>query len=396
MLELQLEDALEVLIDHRGKTPKKLNATFELSGIPVISAANVGGGRLSLDQVRFVSPQVYERWMPVRLQMGDVILTSEGPLGEVARVSETCDLVLGQRLFALRGKSGVLSSRFLYYLLHWLPVRHQLVARSTGTTVHGIRQSELLKIRIPIPPMETQLAISDRLGALDDKIDVNRSANRTLARLLQAILAQAWEQNPAEFETRSLGDIADIVDCLHSAKPPQIPAGERGLLQLNNIGPDGTLVLNDVYLISSTDYEVWTSRIELKAGDCVITNVGRVGAVAQIPEGFRAAAGRNMTAIRPKAGVVSATYLLEALLSPRVRDEINLNTDTGTILDSLNVRNIGKLRIRVPIPPLAATLEANLRPLRALMELNLREELTLARLRDALLPQLISGRMTVN
>ena len=69
------------------------------------------------------------------------------------------------------------------------------------------------------------------------------------------------------------------------------------LLQLNNIRDDGLLDMHKKYFISHEDYKIWISRIEVKEGDCIITNVGRVGAVAIIPRGVSAAIGRNMTVV---------------------------------------------------------------------------------------------------
>jgi type I restriction enzyme S subunit len=154
VIERRLGELLEVLIDHRGKTPKKLGGDFVSVGIPVASAVNVKSGRLLFEGApRCVTPEMFERWMPVRLRAGDVLLTSEAPLGEVARVVSDEPLVLGQRLFGLRGRPDVLDSGYLYYALQWRPIQDRLLARSTGTTVHGIRQSELVRVSMPVPPL---------------------------------------------------------------------------------------------------------------------------------------------------------------------------------------------------------------------------------------------------
>jgi type I restriction enzyme S subunit len=186
---LVLGDALDALIDHRGKTPKKLGADFTMRGVPVASASMVNGGVLNLEDARCVSNEVFERWMPVRIQAGDVLLTSEAPLGRVAVVSSGEPLVLGQRLFGLRGKPGVLDSRYLFYALQTEAVQTELVGRSTGTTVSGIRQSALQDLRIPAPEFEQQKAIAEVLGILDAKIAANVSLASTASRLACQLVA---------------------------------------------------------------------------------------------------------------------------------------------------------------------------------------------------------------
>jgi type I restriction enzyme S subunit len=167
------------------------------------------------------------------------------------------------------------------------------------------------------------------------------------------------------------------------------------LLQLNNILDNGVLDLSDIYSISEADYSRWISRMEAQVGDCVITNVGRVGAVARIPKGVAAALGRNMTGLRCRRDFIFPTFLIELLLSKTMREEIRLKIDSGTILDALNVRNISKLRLARPSNEVAQEYETRVGPLRSQMEHLLSESRTLAALRDALLPKLISGELRV-
>ena len=125
----------------------------------------------------------------------------------------------------------------------------------------------------------------------------------------------------------------------------------------------------------------------------MITNVGRVGAVAQMPVGQRAALGRNMTGVRCKTTFPFPTLLIECLLSQAMREEIVRKMDSGTILDALNVRSIPKLRFVCPTRDIVENFEHTARPWRARMEKLLGESRTLAILRDILLPKLISGEL---
>jgi len=280
------------------------------------------------------------------------------------------------------------------------------------------------RLLMRLPPLGEQLRIVDILGPLDDEIELNRRMSKTLEATAQALF-KSWfvdfdpvraksdgrdpglpphlaDLFPASFEDSELGeiprgwkvallgDIADVIDCSHAKKPERRVSG-LSLLQLSNIRDDGVLDMSETYLIDEPDYRAWTFRTEASPGDCVITNVGRVGAVAQIPRGVAAALGRNMTGIRCKPSFAYPTFLLEALLSEVLRNEVVLNTDTGTILDALNVRSIPRLRLVLPDVDLVMRFEEIGRPIRAKMEMNLDECRALAALRDTLLPKLISG-----
>jgi len=167
------------------------------------------------------------------------------------------------------------------------------------------------------------------------------------------------------------------------------------LLQLSNIRNDGLIDTTDTYWIDASDYKQWVSRMEASSGDCVITNVGRVGAVAQIPQEFRAGLGRNMTGVRCRVSFPYPTLLIECLLSESMRDEIVLRIDSGTILDALNVRSIPNLRFVKATGSVVEQFEARVRPIRKRMEDALAESHTLAAVRDTLLPKLISGELRV-
>jgi len=162
---------------------------------------------------------------------------------------------------------------------------------------------------------------------------------------------------------------------------------------LANIGEAGILDLSEQFLISRADYDLRTTRIELREGDCVITNVGRVGAVGQIPPGVRAAPGRNMTGVRPRS--IPRTYLLEYLLSDHMTREVQGKKDAGSIMDSLNVKGIVKLSVPVPNDSLAERFEVIARPVRRQIEVLVEVQRVLRSSRDLLLPRLISGEIDV-
>ena len=147
---LPLAEALDALIDYRGKTPKKTD-----TGIPLITAKIVKNGKI-LPVSEFIAEEDYDEWMVRGLpQVGDVVVTTEAPLGEVAQL-EDCNVALAQRIVTLRGAKEILESDYLRYVMQGPYVQGQLEARASGSTVKGIKQSELRKILLPIPPKQEQ------------------------------------------------------------------------------------------------------------------------------------------------------------------------------------------------------------------------------------------------
>ena len=181
----RLEDCMAALIDYRGKTPQKRSF-----GIPLITAKVVKGGRIDTPD-EFIAVDDYDLWMRRGIpKAGDVVITTEAPLGEVAQLGSE-RVALAQRLIALRGKPEVLDNGFLKFLMQSDDVQDQLRARASGTTVLGIKQSELRKVLLTLPAIAEQRAIAHILGTLDDKIELNRRMNETLEAMARALF-KSW------------------------------------------------------------------------------------------------------------------------------------------------------------------------------------------------------------
>jgi type I restriction enzyme S subunit len=174
---IKLEEGLDCLIDYRGKSPPRSR-----HGVPVISAKCIKNGRIVQPIEQTIEPNYYPIWMVRGFPLvGDIVMTTEGPLGEVARLDkDTVKFALAQRVVCMRGKRGVLDNGFLKFLLMSPKQQATLSSYATGTTVAGISQKSLRSLPIKVPPFHEQVAIGELLGALDDKIDLNRRMNETL------------------------------------------------------------------------------------------------------------------------------------------------------------------------------------------------------------------------
>jgi type I restriction enzyme S subunit len=136
--EYKLSDVAE-FIDYRGKTPKKIS-----SGVPLITAKIVKNGWIQQPN-EFISKEDYLTWMTRGFpNVGDVVLTTEAPLGEVAQIKDA-SFALAQRIITIRGKSGLIDNGYLKYFLQSSIGQHRLKERETGTTVTGIKSSENCK-----------------------------------------------------------------------------------------------------------------------------------------------------------------------------------------------------------------------------------------------------------
>ncbi|HET8962671.1 MAG TPA: hypothetical protein VFM99_02150, partial [Chitinophagales bacterium] len=199
---------------------------------------------------------------------------------------------------------------------------------------------------------------------------------------------------PEGWEVKKLSTYCNIIDCLHSKKSEySFEKEECYLLQLENIQDNGLLDLTNKYYVSKDEYKRWTARIEVKDGDLVITNAGRVASLAQIPNNIVAGIGRNITAIRPTT--ILPTFLYYTFQGAEMKRQIMLNTDTGSFFKSLNVRGIKELFVIRPPKYLEQNFEEIAIKHRRKRELNSIQNQKLSELRDWLLPMLMNGQVRV-
>ena len=185
--EVTLGEITNLVIDYRGKTPLKLGSSWSDSGYRALSAKNIKTGQIvAEDSIRFVDEELYRKWMKDEVNRGDILITSEAPFGQIYYWDSDEKIVLSQRLFDVRLNDEV-CHKYVYYFMTSHRYQKDLEGRATGTTVTGLRQPELLKSTILLPPLSAQRSIASILSSLDRKIELNNKINADLEEMAQAI-----------------------------------------------------------------------------------------------------------------------------------------------------------------------------------------------------------------
>lgn len=149
---LPLRRVVEAFVDYRGATPEKAT-----TGVPLITATNVADGAIdfSLGE-QFLSEATYVEWMRRGFpENGDVVLTTEAPLGEVAVITNP-RVALAQRIILLKPNQRRVEPEFLYASLRSPRVQADLLSRASGSTVWGIRSDRLREVRLRVPTLSDQ------------------------------------------------------------------------------------------------------------------------------------------------------------------------------------------------------------------------------------------------
>tara|TARA_R110002012_G_scaffold314563_1_gene527424 strand:+ start:1651 stop:3006 length:1356 start_codon:yes stop_codon:yes gene_type:complete len=172
------------VIDSRHKTP-----VYSDSGYPMVRVVDVNGGALNLENTKRVSDEVYEGFSRGRdPEVGDLVISRVGSYGVVSYVNSDEKFCLGQNTAFIIPK---INSRFLYYQLISPFVKWQIEQFVVGAVQKTISLKSIRQFQIKLPPEPEQKAIAHILGFLDDKIELNSQMNETLEAMAQALF-KSW------------------------------------------------------------------------------------------------------------------------------------------------------------------------------------------------------------
>ena len=369
------------------------------------------------------------------LAAGDVVITKDSEkyddIGVPAVVREDIpDLVCGYHLAILRPKSDIIDGTYLFYALNTREVQHQFHAYANGVTRFGLRKADIGRVEVLLPPLSEQRRIARILGALDDKIELNRRMNATLEGMARA-LYKSWfvdfEPVRAKMEGRwRRGDsLPGMPAALWDAFPGRLAATEAGeapvgwgigvlddAIELLSGGTPRTSVAeywngdipwytakdapapSDVFVVD-TERKITQAGIDnsptkmLPAGTTIISARGTVGRLACL--GMRMTMNQTCYGIRGTNGYPD--YFTYWSIRMAV-DELQRRTH-GTIFDTITRQTFKLVDAMLPPVSLACEFEKAVQPTMNRMLGNLHESRTLAGVRDAVLPGLVMGEVGV-
>jgi type I restriction enzyme S subunit len=215
-------DELFQFIDYRGKTPTKTD-----SGVVLVTAKNVRPGRLEREPIEHISEQSYSEWMTRGFpKTGDILFTTEAPLGNVALIEFQPSFALAQRVINLQPFAD-LNTRCAMYFMMAPSFQALLDKNSSGMTAKGIKAGKLKQLDLPLPPLSEQARIVARVGQLlklcDDLELQLRDSERFANRLAATAVASLTGINTEDNEANSVKPPqTELIAQLHLASPPDV------------------------------------------------------------------------------------------------------------------------------------------------------------------------------
>lgn len=379
-----LGEITELVIDYRGKTPKKLGGDWCKQGYRALSAKNIKTGRIvQAETIRYIDESLYRKWMKDEVQRGDILITSEAPFGQIFFWDSDEKIVLSQRLFCVRIKPEY-DARFIYYYMTTPEFQSELDGRATGTTVIGLRQPELMKCIIRCPEIQEQKVIAAILSSIDAKIIANEKVNDNLQQQAAALFSSLYDRSNTEVR------FTDLIQILGGGTPK---TGENTYWNGNiafftpkDVGIPYTLITEKT--ISKEGLSHCNSRL-YPVNTVFVTARGTVGKVGM--SGVPMAMNQSCYALVGKETHQLLVYFYTLKAVDRLKHKAS-----GAVFDAITTRDFESEQImklsdddataflRVAEPMFQEVLNNNI------------ENLRLSTLRDSLLPKLMSGEIDVS
>jgi len=326
-------DKIVDFIDYRGKTPNKTDA-----GVPLITAKNVKKGFINPTPSEYISEDDYKNWMTRGYpKKGDLLLTTEAPLGNIAKIEIEGKFAIAQRLICLQPKSNLLLATYLKYIILSDKGQKALYNEISGTTVTGIKAALLKKVKFPLPPLSIQEEIVAEIEGYQKIIDG--------AKMVVENYKPKIDIDP-EWEMVELSDVCEHITKGTTPTTNGFKWQETGVkfIKIENINPDGTISHNKLSFIDSECHEN-LRRSQLKENDILFSIAGtKMGIVGIVDPSLIPSNTNQALAIIRSKGDVNAIFLKHYLMSTNVQNDME-RIKVGVAQSNLSLKQVEAIKI---------------------------------------------------
>ncbi len=317
------------------------------SGYFVMRITNVQQGYISTHNPKYISFTNDEKINQYVLNEGDILISLTGDVGRVGEVKGShLPAVLNQRVARVFIKSEAnVCKNFLFILLNSRIFQGQVESISHGAAQLNASTKDILKIKIPIPPLKTQQKIVEKLDAVFAEIDKAIVAAETNIKnaeaLFQSYLQKVFEHSNESWVSKTILDVADLVDSLHQT--PKYAESGYPMVRVTDIKV-GPLILDNAKRVDEATFIEFSKRHKPKIGDIVFSRVGSYGVSSYVDSDDDFCLGQNTVFIIPK---INSRFLYYFLNSPAAKKQYDSLKD-GVTQPTISLKSIKSVNLKVP------------------------------------------------
>jgi type I restriction enzyme S subunit len=373
-----------------GATPRGGSDVYLPQGkVALIRSQNVYNDGFKNEGLVYITDAHAKELDNVAVESNDVLLNITGD--SVARCCQVPDDILparvNQHVAIIRPQKDKLDSRYLrYYLIDPTMQNYMLMLAGGGATRNALTKGMIESFEIPLPPLPEQRAIAGILGALDDKIELNRRMNRTLESIARAVFRQ-WFVESEEVGSWKVGKLGDVAENIRRGANADEINPDTNYIGLEHM-PKGSIALSEWGNAS----DLASNKFVFKTGEFLFGKLRpyfhKVG-IAPID----GVCSTDILVIAPKSPEWYG-FVLEHISSVELINYTNA-ASTGTKMPRTSWSDIANYEVALPPLEKAKEFTKIFLPMAQKIRANIIESRTLASLRDSLLPKLMRGEVRV-
>ncbi|HFU4484465.1 TPA: restriction endonuclease subunit S [Streptococcus suis] len=351
---------------------------------------------------------------------GQYLLVAEDGANLETRNEDIARLTKNQEQFWVNNHAHILRSnensdiRYIKYFLN----KSDLSGYITGSAQPKLNKANLNSIRVVLPPFEEQKAIAHILSTLDEKIEVNNQINKTLENMAQAIFKQwfvdfefpnedgePYKSSGGEMVESELGmipkgwEVKPFEDAFYFQEGPGIRNWqyvENGTKFINiRCIRDNDLYLETANMISFEEAEGKYKHFMIDSGDIVMSTSGTLGRNAIVrEEHLPLCLNTSVIRFKPLHGQEHYSYMYAYLTSNEFLNHLTTKA-SGSVQKNFGPMHLRQIKLLYPNVSIIKLLNAIISPIIKSSLHTKKENDKLKKLRDTLLPKLISGEIRV-
>ena len=367
----------------------------------IINATALEEDGINWNDCGYITKERFDESPEIILKEKDILISKDGTIGKLGYVKELyMPSTVASGVFVVRNlNEEYIDTDFLYYYFKSPFFKWFIKSVTEGSVIPHLYQRDFADMEFNLFDLDVQKKCSTLLNAIEEKININKKINRNLFKLSRYLYKEFYMDKVESYDKKEYVTLDDVTSKFATGLNPRknfvLGEGDNYYVTIKNMA-NNSIVLDDK-CASITDEALVkiNKRSDLQVGDLLFSGIGTIGRVHLIDEKpTNWNISESVFTMRPNE-LISSEFLFIMLLSQEIQ-EYAKSLASGSVQKGIRMRDLKAFEFILPTKDDKYRLDSLLNPIIADIKSNEKEIRNLTKLRDTLLPKLMSGEIDVS